>query len=49
MNIGNKIYFGKVFRGQKIVSVVPLRGVTMGKLSNGRYFILRDDAKVTVR
>lgn len=37
-----KLYMGKVFRGQRIASVIVLRGVVMGKLSDGRSFILAD-------
>jgi hypothetical protein len=35
-----KLYMGKVFRGNKIVSAMVLRGVVMGKLANGRHFII---------
>jgi hypothetical protein len=44
-----KLYMGKIFRGNKIVSAMVLRDVVMGKLSNGRHFIVaaRDLDKVT--
>lgn len=44
-----KLYFGKIFRGNKIVSAMVLNGVVMGKLSNGRPFIIaaRDLDKFT--
>ena len=35
-----KLYMGRVFRGNKIVSAMVLRGVVMGQLSNGRHFIV---------
>ena len=46
-----RIYMGKVFRGNKIVSAMVLDGVVMGRLSNGRHFIIaaRDLNKATFR
>lgn len=35
-----KLYMGKIFRGNRIVSAMVLTGVVMGKLANGRHFII---------
>lgn len=46
-----KLYFGKVFRGNKITDAMVLNGVVMGHLSNGRTFIVakRDLDKFTFK
>lgn len=51
MSVGSKLYMGKVFRGSKVVEYLRLPGVHMGKLSNGRHFIIADGdmERVTVR
>lgn len=47
--IGKRMYYGNVFRGNKITECLELPGVIMGKLSNGRTFIFAAGSKVTVR
>lgn len=47
--VGKHLYYGKIFRGNTITECLELRGVIMGKLSNGRTFIFATGSKVTIR
>jgi hypothetical protein len=49
MTIGQRLWFGKAIRGSKIAELIALPGVFMGKLSNGKPFIVRSSDRFTVR